>query len=340
MKWISDAGIARLRAGMEEPDLTGTKYRLRSLLSRGGMGAVYLVDDLELERTVALKLLALPDPTPEDLARLTQEARILAQLEHPGIVPIHDVGSLADGRLYYVMKWVRGVRLDARMPVSLEEAVSIVERLCEAVAFAHAHGVIHRDLKPENVMVGEFGEVLVLDWGVAKVRPQVDARPERTAALGTPASPASPPSLPNGAGTQPGTILGTPGYMAPEQERGEDAGPATDVWGLGALLHYLLSGSPPPRDPAERGGSLPPSVPRPLASIVRKALAPTPEARFAGALEVRDDLLRFRAREPVTAHRESLFERIARLAGKYRTPILIIVAYLVMRAALILWLRR
>jgi len=159
---IPEPAIDRLAAMFRTPDLTGTRYEIISTLGRGGMGVVYLARDTALDREVALKIF---DRPPGE----ANEARIIARLEHPGIVPVHDFGELADGRLFYAMKRVRGDRLDRWMAGGrdITERLAVFLRVCEAVAFAHAHGVVHRDLKPENVMVGEFGEVLVLDWGVA-----------------------------------------------------------------------------------------------------------------------------------------------------------------------------
>ena len=160
MSWISDKTIQRLRHVAELPDFTGTHYRLLERVAHGGMGVVWLALDEKLDRRVALKVL---DVSGEE------EARILAKLEHPGIVPVHDVGRLADGRVFYTMKYIEGDRLDRHVASisSVPERLRIVHRICEAVAFAHAHGVLHRDLKPENIMVGPFGEVLVMDWGLA-----------------------------------------------------------------------------------------------------------------------------------------------------------------------------
>src|ERR1700722_10111271 len=171
MMWLSDEAVARLRDAGSEPDLSGTPYRLIERLGRGGMGTVYLVEDARLGRRVALKVIDLPGDSRELEARLLREARILAQLEHPGIVPVHEVGSLSDGRVFYTMKFVQGRRLDevAREPASRPERLRLFQKVCEPVAFAHARGVLHRDLKPENIMVGPFGEVLVMDWGIAKI---------------------------------------------------------------------------------------------------------------------------------------------------------------------------
>ncbi len=165
---LSDAALRHLQHVADLPDLTGTRYELVEPLGRGGMGAVYRVTDRALGRDVAMKVLSgVPDAAA--LARLDAEARVLAQLEHPGIVPVHDVGTLPDGRLFYVMKLVRGERLDARVDGgdTVSERVRLLMRVADAVAFAHARGIVHRDLTPANIMIGAFGEVLVMDWGLA-----------------------------------------------------------------------------------------------------------------------------------------------------------------------------
>ena len=151
------------------------RYRILRELGRGGMGAVYLADDTVLGRKVALKVVATGVSDPAAAERMLREARIIARLEHPGIVPVHDAGALPDGRVFYAMKRVDGSRLDALAPgMPLAERLRVFQRVCDAVAFAHAHGVIHRDLKPSNVMVGRFGEVLVMDWGIAKLRDSIE----------------------------------------------------------------------------------------------------------------------------------------------------------------------
>ncbi|MEO8027593.1 MAG: serine/threonine-protein kinase [Bryobacteraceae bacterium] len=205
MAFLDDRAIERLRDVLDEPDLGGTRYELLAKLGRGGMGAVFRVRDTELEREVALKVLV------EGSVPALDEAKMLARLEHPGIVPVHDAGILADGRAFFVMKLVRGERIDIwARTTSLAEVLRAFQKICEAVAFAHAQGIVHRDLKPSNVMVGEFGEVLTLDWGVAVL-----------------------------AGSGRGEVAGTPRYMAPEQLRGEgDA--QSDVYSLGAMLQDLL----------------------------------------------------------------------------------------------------
>jgi serine/threonine protein kinase len=203
VNWLSDGTIGRLRDIAEQPDLSGTRYELVRELGRGGMGIVYEVRDAQLERSVAMKVL---DEVMADEWRA--EARIIAALEHPGIVPVHDAGDLTDGRFYYTMKLVRGIRLDewTSQGHARTERLRLFARICEPVAFAHSNGVVHRDLKPENVMVGEFGAVLVMDWGVAN-------------------------------------IAGTPGYMPPETVRDT----RSDVYALGAILKFLLGEDRAPR---------------------------------------------------------------------------------------------
>ena len=166
---LSDAAVTRLRALGRWPEFESGRYAVVEEIGRGGMGTVYLALDEELGREVAIKIPnALASASLEH--RLRNEARVLARLEHPGIVPIHDAGRLADGRLFYVMKRVRGRTLGEHLRDNpdLNERLRLFERICEPVAFAHAQGFIHRDLTPGNVMVGAFGEVMVMDWGVAK----------------------------------------------------------------------------------------------------------------------------------------------------------------------------
>jgi len=159
---LSDAVLDRLRHVAALPDLAGTRYELESEIGRGGMGVVYAARDRDLDRRVALKVLDVP---------LAGEAQLIARLEHPAIVPIYETGTLADGRVFYAMKLVAGAPLDRVLAGSpaLAERLRVIRRVGEALAFAHARGAIHRDLKPQNVMVGEFGEVYVMDWGVDAV---------------------------------------------------------------------------------------------------------------------------------------------------------------------------
>lgn len=321
MSYLSDGAVERLRRAAAEPDLSGTRYQLLEPLGRGGMGAVWRARDPELEREVAVKVLDAVHP--EAARRMLQEARVVARLEHPGIVPVHDAGALPDGRVWYAMRLVRGARLDAvaaeRRP--LPELLRVFERICDAVAFAHAHGVIHRDLKPENVMVGPFGEVLVMDWGVAKVTGQ-----EGPAAEG-PGAGDPDPAGPRRPGTAHGTVLGTPGFMAPEQARGEveRVDERSDVYALGAILRGLLAA----------GGSA--SAPRPLAAVCRKALAADPAQRYPSAAALAAEVARHLDGLPVAAYREGALERLRRVGRRYRLAIYLVLAYLLMRGLLLVW---
>lgn len=159
---LSDSVLDHLRHVAALPDLTGTRYELESEIGRGGMGVVYAARDRQLDRRVALKVL--------DFA-MVGEAQLIARLEHPAVVPVYETGTLADGRPFYAMKLVSGARLDRYLaePTTLTECLRVIRRVGEALAFAHSHGIIHRDLKPQNVMVGPFGEVYVMDWGVDAV---------------------------------------------------------------------------------------------------------------------------------------------------------------------------
>lgn len=333
MTWLSNETVDRLRDVATRPSLPGDRYVILRPLGRGGMGAVYAARDTELARDVAIKVSNAATPTSGLEERLKQEAHVLARLEHPGIVPVHDAGVLEDGRVFYVMKLVHGETLEQHARTLATEAarLGVFERIAETVAFAHAAGVVHRDLTPSNVMAGRFGEVLVLDWGVAKlVGAAASAVPRRV------------PGPASAGHTDAGTRIGTPGFMAPEQASGAaaEAGPPADVFALGALLFWLLTGdTPPPDAPAvvSRLRSISPPPSRRLRAIVAKCLSPEPGARYADAGALVDDLARYRQGAPVAAHRETWLEAAALWLGRYRTFILLIVAYLVMRAVLALW---
>ena len=210
MTWLSDNAVAHLRAVAELPDFSNTRYRLQREIARGGMGVVYEAKDTELRRRVAIKVLASELASEDAIERMRAEAKTIARLEHPGIVPLHDVGLLPDGRLWYAMKLVRGRRLD-ELNAATADLLRVFLRNCEAVAFAHANCIVHCDLKPENVMLGDFGEVLVMDWGVARETGAHDSQ-----------------------------IAGTRGFMAPEQERGDAIDDAADVFALGMMLRAAL----------------------------------------------------------------------------------------------------
>ena len=328
MRWLSDQRLNHLRELAAHPDFASSKYRVIRELARGGMGTVYLAEDTELNRQVAVKVINTPESNNDLRERMIREAQIIAQLEHPGIVPVHDVGTLADGRVFYAMKYVRGSRLDeyAAEVDSLKDRLRKFQAVCEAVAFAHAHGVIHRDLKPQNIMIGSFGEVLVLDWGVAKILRKRE--PQNTVSL------EADTLIKNPGDTTDGTVIGTRNYMSPEQARGEidQLDERSDVYALGAVLYFLLTDKSPATD---RPRTVNPKVTKAAEAICLKAMSPDASARYASAAELSSDVGRLLDAEPVAAYQESVFERVGRWAGKNRFLILLVLAYLVMRIFLI-----
>jgi len=225
-------------------------YRVLRELARGGMGLVLAAHDEKFDREVAVKVLLNPLAGSPAAERFVQEARITARLPHPGIPPVHDLGELPDGTPFLAMKLIRGQTLADLLKerpapsADLPRFVGIFEQVCQAVAFAHDHGVIHRDLKPHNVMVGAFGEVQVMDWGLAKEGAR-SPEPDATEAAGCGVAP--PVGAGSGEHTEPGSALGTPAYMPPEQARGawDRVGPHSDVFALGGILCAILTGQPP-----------------------------------------------------------------------------------------------
>lgn len=330
MTSLSDRSVNRLRAIAGDATGSEHRYTLLEVLGEGGMGTVYRGHDELLDREVAIKVVrAVAGPGSTALAeRLRAEARVLASLEHPGIVPVHDAGVLPDGRAFHVMKRVQGETLETaldRIP-ELDRRLGILERVADAVAFAHRRGVVHRDLKPGNVMIGDFGEVLVLDWGVAKVLGTTDGEPGPAGA--------SAPGV-----TNPGVVMGTPGFMAPEQIAAVAVDQRADVYALGALLAFL-AGDPPKQAGADGSGNTAVrALPRPLRAIAERCLARAPHDRYPDAAEVAEEIRRFRAGARVRAYPERWGERLARGIRIYRTPILLVLAYLVMRVLVALFTR-
>src|SRR6516164_6136091 len=334
MTSLSDKALERLRSS-EAADFPGSRYKLRELIARGGMGVVYAAEDLKLSRRVALKILDTPDANGELSSRLMREARILAQLEHPGIVPVHDVGVLPGGRVFYTMKFVEGLRLDRYIMQldSLPQRLRLFLRVCDAVAFAHARGVVHRDLKPANIMVGSFGEVLVMDWGLAKIlREHSLSRDETLITYGQKADVES-DSTESTVITGHGTVMGTPGYMSPEQARGEteQIDVRSDIFSLGALLKFIAVGGAQGKSAA---------LPRPPLAICAKATAESPIARYTHVSELAADVSLYLDGLPVSAYAENFLERFRRFYKRHEAAILLIGAYLIMRALVLLFFHR
>ncbi len=292
----------------EDLPAQGPRYAREGLLGQGGMGRVYAARDNLLRRQVALKVSA----TPELAGRLAREAWITAQLEHPGIVAVYDAGE-TDGQIWYTMRLIRGRTLRERLGECADLAARLqllphLHAACQAVAYAHSMGIVHRDLKPSNIMVGEFGETQVADWGLAcPIESAVEAWQRIIAADGS-ASPA-----------------GTPRYMSPEQSRGEPAGFASDVFCLGVVLVELLSGRAWP-DPARahpNPDSLPAEVPRELVAIARRSLQVEPAARYPTAGELAADLDRWLSGRRVQAHEYRPLELLVRLVKAWRAPLVV-----------------
>jgi serine/threonine-protein kinase len=327
------------------------RYTLTRLHATGGMGRVWLARDAAVGRDVAVKEL-LPNRADNAAvrARFLLEARITGQLEHPGVVPIYEVGLHGEDRPpYYSMRFVRGrtlaeaaARYHQRRQrgegsqLELRELLTAFVALCNTVAYAHSRGVLHRDLKPQNVVLGDYGEVILLDWGLARLVEAPEASSDRVPA------PVEPPR--DLAATMHGQAIGTPAYMAPEQAEGqlERLGARTDVYGLGAILYEILTACPPFTgddttailrrvmiDEPELPRVLAPATPRALEAICLKALAKNPTDRYASAKDLALDVQRWLADEPPEAWHEPVWARASRWVRKHRTGVTAALAALV-----------
>ena len=308
------------------------RYEPVSEHARGGLGRVVRAVDRRLRRTVAVKELLRHDPSNE--ARFLREAMITARLEHPGIVPVHEAGRWPNGDPYYVMKLVEGRTLKELIVegATLRERLGLLPHViavADAVGYAHSEEVIHRDLKPSNVIVGSFGETIVVDWGLARDRKR-DV-PEPTEELLTAAG--------SGVSTVSGKVVGTPAYMSPEQARGDVVDERADVYALGAVLYEMLAGSPPHADSTPQavldrviaGPPRPltmvvPAVPGELATIVRKAMARDPAARYPNAIALAEDLRRFTTGKLVSAHSYSTWALLRKKLARHRGIVAVVVA--------------
>jgi serine/threonine protein kinase len=375
-------GAACPQSGVTQAHSRGC-YRPIRLHARGGLGEVFEVRDEQFQRPVALKVLHERDGAdPDRRRRFLEEARITAQLEHPGIPPVHALAQTDDGRPGYTMRFLQGETLheavrkfheadqagrDPRAQrLALRQLLGRFLAVCNTVAYAHSKGLMHGDLKPANVMLAPFGETLVLDWGLARRFDETQEPPAgnpdlapcesvkgATAGVASVGRIGNPSKQPDGLPIRPtdldpgdpapgpgvvvSQVSGTPGFMSPEQAAGRGArvGPASDIYSLGASLYFLLTGKPPfpaPRDRREweemaariRRGDFPrprvvnPRVPAALEAVCLKAMAPRPRDRYADVLDLAGDLEHWLAGEPVSARRESWWERGARWVRKHQ----------------------
>ncbi len=328
----------------------GTRFRILRPHAEGALGKVSVARDEELSREVALKEIKLVRAhDPNSRARFLLEAEVTGGLEHPNIIPVYGLGQYADGRPFYVMRFVRGDNLkDAvnryhhKLPSSSgrgaggegDRSVEFRKLLrrfidvCNAIEYAHHRGVLHRDLKPGNIMLGKYGETLVVDWGLSKVMAQPDS-PDPSEV------PLAPSSASGSNETQMGTALGTPAYMSPEQAAGrlDQLGPASDVYSLGATLYYLLTNRPPFQgdvgDVLQRVGRgdfaaprmIDPAIPAALEAICLQAMSLKLADRYSSSRALAEDIERWLADKPVSAHREPLSTRAARWGRKHKTAV-------------------
>jgi WD40 repeat protein/serine/threonine protein kinase len=337
---------ATMTYGVVPAPAAGSRFCILRPHAKGGLGQVSVAFDSELNREVALKELR-PERAadPDSRARFLLEAEVTGRLEHPGVVPVYGLGSDAQGRPFYAMRFVKGQNLkeaidrfhaaeksdgsDSRQwNLALRQLLNRFIAVCNVIAYAHSRGVIHRDLKPANILLGPYGETLVVDWGLAKVvgRGEEAARAGAVEVTMQPASGSSE--------TLPGTALGTPAYMSPEQAEGrlERVGPLSDIYSLGATLYCLLTGKPP-IDEGDVGAALgrvqrgefpppravQPSIPQGLEAISLKALALKPEGRYPSARALADEIEHWLADEPVSVYREPITVRLTRWGRRHRT---------------------
>jgi WD40 repeat protein len=302
-------------SGVESlPKLGEEAYARKGEIARGGLGRIVEATDKRLRRVVALK--ELRRHTPEAAARFVREALVTARLQHPGIVPIYEAGRWSDGEPFYAMKLVSGTSLADAIAArpTLDDRLALIPRviaIADTIAYAHGQRVIHRDLKPHNVMCGEFGETVVIDWGLAKD-------------LAAPDEPVPRGDTPSGDGsdsghTVAGTVMGTPGYMPPEQAAGETVDERADVYALGAILYHVLAGKGPLKDAPP--APLDPDVPRDLAAIVTKAMAEEIADRYPSAKEMAEDLRRFEAGKLVSVREYTPAERLSRWVRRHRAAV-------------------
>jgi serine/threonine protein kinase len=322
----SDTPTVSMRGTTEMFELRDGRYELGDLIASGGQGDIYRIYDRRLRRQLVMKVLDRQLAADSmSIARFIQEAQLTAQLQHPAMVPVHEIGALLDGRPYYTMTEVRGRTLAAVIGdihaaskegwaaepggMGLGRLIDVFQRVCEAVGYAHACGIIHRDLKPQNVMLGTFGEVIVLDWGLARF---VGEREVAAPGLST-------IRQDNGSFvSEIGTVVGTRGYMPPEQAGGNnELGPRSDVFALGMMLREIITGERITMPAPLRLSPLRP-VPDELVAIVERAISQAPDARYPDGKDLAQALASFldgdRKRERAVALFGEAQARLPRIA--------------------------
>ncbi len=365
-----------------EAALQGRHYQVGSVIAQGGMGAILSAQDLKIERAVAMKVIR-SDRGPvnrEGLQRFIREAKVIGRLEHPNIVPIHELGLNEQGQVFYTMKLVKGVTLRQVLTEikkghaatlakhSLSQLLTVFQKVCDAMAFAHAQGVIHRDLKPENIMLGEFGEVLVMDWGLAKIMDEGSAGVP-PAASGVAPGGDSPEGFReqsdlgggDGLQTMEGAIMGTPSFMAPEQAEGKvhEMDGRTDIFALGGILYSILTLRAPATGTTmaemlaniKSGYIAPPvfynqarkdtkgdnislahcpdgKVPEALSAVAMKALATQREARYQTVEELQQDLAAYQGGFATSAEQAGAWKLMVLAMKRRKTEVTLAAAAL------------
>ena len=317
----ASSSIEHPRPDLELPLVEPERYVLGREIASGGQGRIRAARDRRLGRTVAIKELISPEPQQE--ARFGREIRLTARLQHPGVPSLYDAARWPSGRPFYAMRMVRGDRLGTKLRRAGNEAerqafLPPLFRVVETVAYAHRRGIVHRDLDLSNIVIGPFGDLAVLDWGLAKDLTGIDRisdadllpdiEPDRSSSFA---------SL-----SVAGQVLGTPAYMAPEQAGGEAVDERADVYALGAILYHVLSGQPPYREtnplklifailtgPPPTLAERRPSLPARLSALVDRAMAREPKRRFANAADLADSLAAYQTNRMLREHSESRWSR-------------------------------